>query len=290
MLSPDVSATENAVTSYVNSRTPIVDYAVAVIEIPLGSQPLVIDGQDAGSYDPLNGFPALADSLQTAKDHVTDFANKVDQPIHMWAIVTIPAFNDQFQTETGAILKVINQLGSTGVPTSAQRQAVTGALQNLKTQLSDGRSKLVAIQDALNIFLDQLSSDYQILVNGSNSISASITELNKALLKDELKASGGIFGGDIANLIGKIGGKMIDSLQSVLNAINKAATSNKDIGTAMSDLANTVATLLSKYDSVLNNVQNAKDEQFASILQELDIQLAQTDWKQLADFISESGL
>lgn len=289
MLAPDVAGTQAAASNLVDFQNGLMPYLTAVITIPLGPQPLTIDGQPAGTYDPLSGYPGLEQSLREAQGHCWAFDANVSQPLHLWAVYTVPDYNDQFQAQTQTVLDVIAQLGGSP-PTPAQRQTVQAALAALSSGLADSRARLTQAQTNLPVFLDQVTADHQTFTVGEDALGELIPRVQQDIDNDIIQYSMGFGGAAIADLVGQIGGQMIGYLNKLDGAVGEAKVESEQAGAAMSALMTGVDTLGTKYDAVAAQVAAAGDEEFGSVLQQLDIQVARTDWQQLTDFLQSCGL
>src|ERR1051325_4686698 len=106
MLSPNVAATRQAAQNVSDFEAGVTPYGLALVALQLGPQPIMLDGREGGTYDPLSSQPALAEDLRAAQSHFFDFVGNVSRPLHVWAIQTVPSYNGQFQTQSSAILNV----------------------------------------------------------------------------------------------------------------------------------------------------------------------------------------
>jgi hypothetical protein len=290
MLTPDISAIEQAVTTLTNSQRLLLPYAETLFELRLGPQPLVLDGQTLGEFDPLANYPQLADNLQNAQAHVFSFALNVSQPLNIWAVEGLPDFNDTFQAQAGELMAVINAVGEGGTPTPTQRQTVTAALAAIADGLAQGEAVVAAARQNLITFQNQLTTDHQALAESDFALSRIIPQVQQQIADDALKFVGMIFGDQLAMLVEQIGGQEIAQLTSLASVVDDVVSAGQELGLGLSAFANLVATLSAKYAAVSLEVAQAANAQFASQLQALDVQVAAQAWNQLMDFVAQSGL
>ncbi len=290
MLTPDVSAIQQAVTMFTNGQSLLLPYAETLLELRLGQQPLVLDGQNLGEFDPLANYPQMADNLQNARAHILDFTNNVSQPLNIWAIQGLPDFNDTFQMQAGRLTAVINAIGIDGTPTPAERQTVTAALAAIADGLAQGEAVIASAQQNLITFQNQFTADHSALAESDDALNRIIPQVQQQILDDSLKFIGGIFGAELAKLVEEIGGQVIDQLTSLESSVDDALSASQGLGLGLSALANLVATLNSKYAAVSTEIAQAEAAQVASLLQALDVEVAARAWRQLTDFVAQSGL
>lgn len=289
-LVPDVAVAERNITTLLNGQQLIDAYVMAVLELPLGAKPLLLDGQPVGQYDPLSGLPGLEMTLQQVQDHAVAFTVNFGQPIHIWAISGLPSVNTTVQNQFVTLRTVLDAVGSGGTPTPAQRKTAGQALQTLSTALAANQSVLSACQTALTTFLNALTDDYATLTQGTTALDAMIPQLKNTIVSAELQYMGGPGGAAIADMIGQIGNQMLTALQNVDTAVNSARIDHLAMDSAMSDLAALLTIIQQKAGAVATQLANATDADWFSLLQGLASDVAQTAWNQLTTYVANSGL
>lgn len=289
MLTPDVAATQQAVRNVSNFVAGVTPYALALIELQLGPQPIMLDNREVGTYDPLSSQPALEGALRASRSHCLDFASNVSQPLHVWAMQTIPEYAGQFQTQAASILNVIARISPGAAPTAAQRQAVQAALQSLADGLALVGAPLAGIESALRTFLDQLGGDHCALAEGSNALAPILEQLKENTEADIEQYALQLGGQGAVGVLEQIAAQTYGQLTNLSDNVGRAAADGAQVGQAMSQLQNGVTTLQGKYAAVVTQVGAAGDDSFAVVLQQLDVQNAESAWRQLSDFISQSG-
>lgn len=290
MLTPDVAATQQAAQNISNFEAGVMPYALALIQMRLGPQPIMLDNQEVGTYDPLSSQPALEDAIRAAQSHCNDFAGNVNQPLHVWAVQTVPLYGAQFQTQAATILNVIGQIAPGAAPTAAQRRMVQAALQSLADGLASVGAPLGGVEAALKTFLDQLSGDHRALTEGSNTLAPILDDLKANTQADIEQYALRLGGQGTVGVLEQLASQTYGALTNVSDNVGRAAVDGAQVGQAMSQLQNGVTTLQGKYAAVVNQVGAAGDDEYAVILQQLDLQDAQSAWQQLSDFISQCGL
>ncbi len=290
MLTPDVSAIEQAVTRFTSSQRLLLPYAETLFDLRLGPQPLILDKQTLGEFDPLANHPQLADNLQNARAHVLSFANNVSQPLNVWAVEGLPDFNDTFQMQAGRLSAVINAIGIDGTPTSAERQTVTAALAAIADGLAEGEAVIASAQQNLITFQNQFTADHIALTESDAALSRIIPQVQQQILDDASQFIGRILGDELAKLVEQIGGQVIDQLTALASDVDDALSASEGLGLGLSAFANLVATLSGKYAEVSAQIAEAAAAQIASQLQALEVQVAAQAWSQLTDFVAQSGL
>ena len=290
MLTPDISGLKQAVTTLTTTQRVLFPYADLFFRLPLGPQPLVVDGQKVGEFDPLQDYPQLAENLQNAQSHVFTYARSVVQVLHVWAIEGLPGFNDTFQTQAQVVTAVLDAVGANGSATPAQRQTVTGALAAIANGLAQGEAVIQSARQNLIIFQNQLTVDHDALTASDTALGTIIPQFQQQIADDAIKFIGMIGGQALAMLVEQIGGQEFDQLTSLAAVVGDVVVAGENLEIGLSAFANLVATLSAKYAAVITQVTQAETAQFASELQALDVQVAALAWSQLTDFVVQSGL
>ncbi len=288
MLNPEVSAVKKAVAGQATVIKAVCAYMDSILRIPVDPEPVEMDGF-RGEIDPLSDFPSLKDSLSLAQSHVLDFEAKVVNPLHVWAIRTVPDFSETFQARSSEILSILNDLGS-GTPTPAAREAVMSSLTALSTAMAEGHAQVVGVQQALANFLTAFSEDHLTLTVGENSLQSMIDVVRSALPGWALRYGSLGLGAACIGFITDTGYETLEAMQETANLIGTAADNADQMDDAFSALETVVETPSEKYSGALREVDEAKDEDFGSVLQRLEISTAQVSWKQLAGYLSRAGL
>lgn len=289
-LTPDVAAIQQAVMKFTSSQSLLLPYAETLIELRFGPQPLVVDGQTLGEFDPLADYPQLADNLQNAQAHILSFTNNVSEPLNIWAVQGLPDFNDTFQMQAGQLTAVINAVGINGTPTPAERLTVKTALATIAKGLAQGEAVIAAAQKNLTTFQNQFTTDHMALTESDDALNRIIPQAQQQFTNDALKFIGGPFGAQLAMLVEQVGGQVIDQLSSLESSVDDALSASQGLGLGLTAFASLVATLSAKYAAVSTEIAQAADAEVASLLQALDVQVAAKAWSQLTDFVAQSGL
>ncbi len=288
MLTPDVSAIQEAVACQATVTKAICAYMLAILRIPLAPQPIQVEGVN-GSVDPFLDLPSLKDALSAARTHILAFGGTVMEPLHTWALQTVPDFNDTFRLRSNQILTILKEVGS-GTPTPAQRQAVLESLTVLACGLAAGHAQVAGVRQAQRTFLREFAEDHRTLTVGENSLVPNIKAISDAITAEIAKYALGPLGAGIAAVAAEIGGRTADALQNTADLLDTAAGAADRMDAAFSDLETVVETLCQKYSGIVREVDEASDEDFGCVLQRLEITTAQVAWKQLADYVSTAGL
>ena len=137
--------------------------------------------------------------------------------------------------------------------------------------------------------MDQMSGDIQTLTQGSYSISNALAQMQEDYKQAVLKYAGA-FGSGIENILGQIYGQQYQALEAIGNAISAAVTAEAPVTQSLGKFADIFTALGSDYATTIQAVQQASDEQFGSVLQELDLQDAQSYWQNASSFATANGL
>jgi hypothetical protein len=223
-------------------------------------------------------FPSVYSSMQAEQQNAAAFVALNVMPDITTAI---KAFAGTFQAQSGQMLTILTQAGSSPL-TPAQQQALNAAMAALLA----GLSALVQFTQAKSAkaaaLSDVISNPSGNFVTGENAVQASIDSTNQNMqqLQQMLNAPGAdtqaIGMGIVADQ------EIIDWLQNLLSTLQGMVQANKDMGAQLSQTLIAWQSLVDKYQYVANQVKQAGSG--AGILAPGDIHSAQLAWTQIETF------
>jgi chromosome segregation ATPase len=200
------------------------------------------------------------------------------------------SFNTTFQAAAANMTTQVNTLNDD--PTNAAAMsALTSQLQSLLAELQTLQKPMTQLQTQLVQYQKTLQNDYNELEEAIDSLSATTGEAVEtvsasvnptfqmlgpcaAIVSVSSTTEASI---EQAQHAGQSEAVPIALEQALLSAM---LTQNENATTAMSDILDQWATLIDRYEAVIEDLQSAESASSA-ILEELDIQTAQTAWSQL---------
>ncbi len=295
MITYDTIDTQNAISAVASSVAAIVPYVNAMAALPLGAKPIVVDGQTVGNWDPLSNIPGLENALQAAQQHCSTFETYVLSVLHGFpALLAVATGNNNgpgILYDLSTILNVLAQLvQSNAPPTAAQRQTVGKALQDLLQLVCPLAEYLAMIPGPTTTFVNQLSGDIQTLRQGSLSVSAAITHVQQSYENAVTQYAGAPGGSAIVAILETITQQTLGPLQAIEAGITAAASAEQPMVGALGKFQDIFTALGSDYSTTIQVIIAASDAQFASALQELDVQDAQSYWQNASAFATANGL
>jgi hypothetical protein len=287
--SHDHKKAKHVVSKVAASMSVIDAYVQSMSALPLGPQPVVIGGQQAGTFDPLGGTPQLESALGAAQQDCLSQCLTADLTnlVGLLQASCNPVVQSSFET-IKQVTEALKQ--SNSQPTSAQIQQVQTALQNISQAATYTDDFASAISSEAGDFIPQVAAADQTLNQGSGAISAEIAPLQQ-WVQNTVEQYAGLPGGEaIAEVVAQIGGQMIADLQTLSAGLAGAAAEGSLAVEAATDLSNFAAGVSGYYADLLTQLDQISAEQLLSFLEKLHVKAAEKFWNDLTDYVTSTGL
>lgn len=293
MIQADITTTEASISMLAQCVSAVLPYCLAVEAIQLGPQPMVIDGQNAGSWDPLANAAAIETALQTAQQDCEGFNGMVVPFLgampQLIANAVGSAGTSGILNDLSVIEPIMASIATGATPTDAQMQAVNASLADIVSQINTLQGELSQIQDGVTAFQQNMSSDVEALTNSSTSISAAISSINYYYQQDVEQYVGEIGGDAIINILSTITNEVVSGLQTAQTAVNNAVGLEGTVGPALTAIQGLFDGMYNDYNNVAKEAAAASAATFGSVMQQIDITLLQTFWKDLVTYTADNG-
>lgn len=248
-----------------------------------------------------NWYVGVQADLKTAQGHASNWLNNICPAVSTANPQGIVDFNQTFQAASQQMINILvaiqNQTASH--PTAAQRTAVNTQLQSLLQAASAQQTAITTIENQIKQYSADIKSDQDTLNNDLGVISQRFTDSHtwvtqvSTILQDNFlntQTLGPCYPIVMIdfNVTLKVNNTGCDPsliaivfAQAILkNQINNSAAAQQ----AVQALLDSWAALVSKCQAVISDLQQADDDAYISIMEQIDLQTAQDQWQQLADY------
>ncbi|MEA2488824.1 MAG: hypothetical protein QOH21_616 [Acidobacteriota bacterium] len=269
-----------------NSRA-VMAYVAAVTAIPMGPQPITIEGRVAGQYDPLAKHPGLKGSLYVAQDHARCMAGAVTT-LHMWA-----------SGESGLIGPILETLESLRQMVDRMPEGVavsTADLEKIHEHVArfSGYAFIVnlsmqQVHSGVQAYVSNVVADHDALTRGPDALEASIGQVEEQARNEALKYMDPLSAG-IGRIIIKIAAGVITAARSTQAVISNALAGHEAIRGAANALATAAQSARTKQEKANDRVVSADAATISTTIRQARLATAITSWKQFDEFFKKSGI
>ncbi len=290
MLTPDLETTKKNLNNNAGAASEVTKYAQATISAVPKLQ------------NPPDWFVPIQGHLATAQGHAKNWLRNICPSVTANVPQGIVDFNASFQSKSNGILAILQEIQSAGgQPSEQQRTNVAALFGDLTTAIAGQETALGSLQQQIKAYSTEIKADQDTLADDLGTVSARfvnaqvwIQQLNAAIGEHFL--DGSVLGPCIAiveidmNVSFKVGGVGSDpSLVTLVfaKAILENQTGNSQAAQqALQSVLDTWTTLKVKNEAVISDLKDAEDAQYINVLAQVDLETAQAQWQQLADFAS----
>ncbi len=290
MLSPDLEVTKQYLRTNDSAASTATKYAQATIS----SVPTL--------KNPPDWFAPIQSHLTVSQNHAKNWLREICPNVTNSVPQGIVDFSSSFQNTSGQMLNILQEIQSSGgQPSSQQRIAVSALFNDLNTIINKQETVLDSLQGEIKAYSANIKTDQDDLAEDLGIISAKfansqiwIQQLTAAISENFLDCTAlgpcaAIVEIDM-NISLKVEGIGSDpSLITLVfaKAILENQTGNSQMAQqAVQSVLDTWTTLKAKNEAVISDFNDAQDSQYINILIQVDLETAQTQWQQLADFAS----
>ena len=285
----DLEAVRQGVAAYVQNRGELLVYLTALRGIQLGAQPIVVDGQRAGSFDPLGKRPELARQLAEAQAHGEELAHYLDT-LHGWAKGGMAEAVAPILPELEKARDLLAALPSGATPSPEVASTLQAAIYT--ASIHSWVIGLAARQERAGVirFLGELQNDYHALSSGATAL-AEITRQAEADVQDAAQRYLlNPITAPIGRILVQIGAQLLGQLHRLGGALEGALTGHLEMRGGISALASAVESLVAKYEAAQNAVSRASAAELPPVLRKLEPGKAIASWQDFLRFLEKSSL
>lgn len=274
--------------AFVDNRGAMLAYVAAVLAVPTGMQPIKVDGNVVGSFDPLDKFPGAAAAIQSAQYHAKDVAGTLDF-LHGWAQGNITTLVGYVIAPVTAMRDLVAAIPSGGALTPEADRQVLQQMQMARFWTEMIANSVNTIRQGIHKFLTQLGTDHDALARGPYELETVIPEMEKRVSDAAMPLIIHPVTAGIRRIYLSIGASMRDGLQLVSRAMQNALQGHEAMRGGISAFASGAETMRAKYSSAETALSRADIKTRATVLRQLDLNKAVVSWEQFRDFILKSG-
>lgn len=288
MLTPDT--TEDNLKNNASAASVVTEYAQATITA-VPTLP-----------NPPDWFEPIQNDITTAQNHAQNWVGTICPAVTTGIPQGIISFNETFQAKTNQILNIVQEIQSaSGQPDSAQRADIAGLFDDLNTAMGQQATAVGALQNQIVQYSNEIKTDQSTLaadlgnvserfINGQVWIQQLTTSISDNFLDSQVLGPCSVIVTIDMNIQFKIQGVGADPsiitlvfAKAILeNQVNNSSAAQN----AVQAVLDSWTTLQAKNQAVIADLKDAQDAQYISVLVQVDLQTAQTQWQQLSDFAS----
>ena len=285
----DLEAVRAGTETYLKSRAPLLGYLQALRGIHLGAQPIVVDGQESGSFDPLAKKPELARQLALAQSNGRELAGFLDT-LHGWKSGGMAGAVAPILPELEKARDLLAAIPSGAQPSPEVATALQAAIYKASMQSWVIGFAARQVRDGVIRFLGELQNDYRALSTGDTALSeitrqveADVQDAAQRYLLNPITAP-------IGRIIAQIGAQLLGQLHHLSSELHGALSGNLEMRGGISALATAVESLVAKYQAAQNAVSRAGTAELPNVLRKLEPGKAITSWQDFLRFLEQSAL
>ncbi|CCH94817.1 conserved exported hypothetical protein [Microcystis aeruginosa PCC 9432] len=230
----------------------------------------------------------LSSMLDQAQRNTNTFSNRYE-PTQAW-INSLPGFSEKFDAKADIILAVQADIKAGVGPNDQQRQTVTQALLELTQDLGRSSSLLQYATSALDDFLQQQSSYKEAIRQAINDADRSAQE---ALTNLENQSKTHRCQDGLNEKYADIRADFSRSLQEISGAFGMLEGSSREAEESLAKLLGFVVNSQTELKTILNLVNAAGNDKLGSFLEQLHLNAAKKQWRELANSLgslSDKGM
>jgi hypothetical protein len=287
----DVAAIETGVRAFVANRAGVAAYVAAIAAVPLGPQPIVIDGQRAGEFDPFSKLAPQRAGLAAAQAHGESMAGALSN-LHGWA--SSPGLDPYVRLVTDPLAKVqevLTAIPSGGAPSSEQARQMMEQLYQAELYARGILGPAVTTtRNTVFNFLSHLVDDHDTLANGPLAVAGAMEAIDRNVSEQAMKYLLNPLTSGLGNILLEMGRGMHAHLERLIAAMRTALAGHEGMRTGISALATAVETAVVKLQGGVAAAQRASGAQLPVVVRKLEVGKAIVSWQQFLDFLHRSGL
>jgi hypothetical protein len=284
----DSQAAAAGARQFVANRGPVVAYIGAVKAVPLGSQPIVLDGRQVTAFDPLEKEPQVRAALYNAQYHAQDVAGYLDT-LHTWAQGGIRQVVDWPLQPVIRMRDVLAAVPAGGTLSDAQSAEVMNQMATAKLWTEMIAQAVGSVRAGVQRFLGQLGEDHAALVAGPVAVAAAMAAVDNNTKAVALPLVTNPVTAGIGQVIIDVGGRIYARLGAVHAALANALYGHEAMRGGVSALGVAAETIRGKYAAGERALAAADAKTRTLILRKIDLAVAIKSWEQFRDFILNSG-
>jgi hypothetical protein len=285
----DIAPMKAAVKSLVESRQPIMNYVTAVRAIPLGEQPVIVDGKVSSHWDVLSKKPDLRNRLYEAKGRADDLAGHMST-LHNWAAGGATKVVGDINPPLEAIRQILDAVPTGGTINPADVLRIQQQMMTARVQVWMVSIAMTQITGGIRNFLTHLISDHDMFAGGPYELRQMKDEVGRQISDQAMPYVLNPITSGIGKAMLQVGTAFLNSIEGLIQVLGNATTNHEAMGGAVSALATASSNAWTKYEAAANAVSASDAATMSVTLRKLKLSTAIDSWNQFATFFSESNL
>lgn len=285
----DMAPMAAPVRTIVETRDPLMNYIKAVRAIPMGEQPIVIDGKVGSYYDVLAKKPQFRGALYEVVQHADLLASNMST-LHGWATGGAELIIGQINPALETVRSILAAVPSGGTISPADLQRIREQMQFATVNVMLLRMAMKQITGGIRDFLAHFIIDHDSLAAGPLELGRLKDEVGRQISEDAMPyVLNPVYQG-IGQAMLQVGRVFLASIDLLAQVLVNARTGHEAMDGAASALGTAAATAWTKYDAAATAVYAADSATMSVTLRKLQLTTAIESWKQFAAFFSNSNL
>jgi hypothetical protein len=285
----DIAPMRAAVKSLVENREPLMKYTTSVRRIPMGEQPVIVDGRISSQWDVLAKKPDLRSRLYEAKSHADSLADSMST-LHMWATGTAKKIVGDINPPLEKVRKILDAVPTGGTVSPADVTIIQQEMMTVRVQVWMVSMAMTQITGGIRNFLTHLISDHDMFAAGPYELRRMKDEVGRQISDEAMPFVLNPITSGIGNAMLQVGAAFLNSIEALIQVLGNALTNHEAMGGAVSALATASSNAWTKYEAAANAVFASDAAKMSVTLRKLKLSTAIESWNQFATFFSESNL
>jgi hypothetical protein len=285
----DIAPMRAAIKSLVENRQPVMNYVKAVRAIPLGEQPVIVDGKVSSHWDVLAKKPDLRSRLYEAKGRAEDLASHMST-LHNWAAGGATKVVGDINPPLEIVRQILDTVPVGGKVTPADVQRIQQHMMTVRVHVWMVSMAMTQITGGIRNFLSHLISDHDMFAGGPYELRRMKDEVGRQISDQAMPYVLNPITRGIGEAMLQVGAAFMNTIESLIQVLGNALTNYEAMGGAVSALATASSNAFTKYEAASNAVSASDAATMSVTLRKLKLSTAIDSWNQFATFFSESNL
>lgn len=285
----DMTPMAAAAQTLVATRDPLMNYIKAVRAIPMGEQPIVVDGKVGSNYDVLAKKPQFKNALYEAI-HRADGLDSNMSTLHYWATGSAALIVENINPHLETVRSILAAVPSGGAINPADLPRIREQMQIATVNVMLVRMAMKQITTGIRDFLAHFIIDHDTFAAGPLELRRMKDEVGRQISEDAMPLVVHPFYHGIGEAMLQVGRVFLAALDLLAQVLGNARTGHEAMDGAASALGTAAATAWTKYDAAATAVYASDSATMSVTLRKLQLTTAIESWKQFATFFSNSNL
>lgn len=285
----DVAPLAAAARGIAASRDPLMSYVAAVRAIPMGEQPIIVDGREGARYDVLAKKPQLRTALYEAIRHANDLADSMTA-LHNWAAGGAAHYVGLIVPPLEIVRSILAAVPVGGAVSAADVPRIREQMLTVNAHALVVRMSLNQIGTGIRAFLSHIMVDHDTFAGGPLELRRMTDEIGRQISDDAMPLVLDLMSSGVGKAMLQVGRAFIDAVERLSRVLGNALVGHEAMGGAASALAAASANAWAKYDAAAGAVYSADAATMSVVLRKLQLTAAVESWKQFAAFFADSQL